>query len=104
MGTFYELLDSQMGVVRDHMHPIAVMDMLFTMYAFFCVMRENPEEGDIMELVKKMAYILVYESREKLGVDLEVTTMDQAAAMVAAAVATSLAPDEDEATKSRVLH
>lgn len=82
--SFYGFLDKQMGAVKGTMHPVIVLDTLFTMYAFFIAMKENPEESDIVALVTKMVDILAYDSVEKMGIDLEVvgnqTAHDLAAA------------------------
>jgi hypothetical protein len=37
--------------------------------AFLLAMEEMPEEGDIVNIVERMAHILAFEHKEKLGID-----------------------------------
>ena len=106
----YQFFDEIMARVAETMHPHFVFDALFTMYAFMQAMRELPEEGDIKVLTERMLYILVYESKEKLGADCTIVTKAEAEERTAEqvrqlskiAVAEALAEYEKEGVK--VLH
>lgn len=65
--TFYEFIDERVKGFNETQHPIAALDALYTMYAFLTAMREMPEEGDILVLTERMAYIIAFESKTKLG-------------------------------------
>lgn len=98
--SFYAFLDKQMGAVRESMHPVVVLDTLFTMYAFYIAMKENPEESDIVALVTKMVDILAYDSVEKMGVDLEVVGNQTAHDLAAAQAEIALRMFGEDAPKT----
>ena len=68
----YHFFDGVMARVRETGHPLVIFDALFTLYAFIVTLRDLPEEGDIKAIVERMLKTLVYESDEKLGVEVEI--------------------------------
>lgn len=76
---WYEVVDSLMARAIETKIIGFLLDSMFVMAAFIRSLRDLPEEGDITVLVEHVAYILVYESKEKLGVNLSVLTIGEAA-------------------------
>jgi hypothetical protein len=114
---WYDLVDNLVRrAVETKMIPF-VLDGMFIMAAFTRAMRELPEEGDIKNLIERTTYIIVYESKEKLGIELTLLTTEEALAQIASVVQEALQPRSraeiareemnamyDETTKKPVLH
>jgi hypothetical protein len=110
-ANLYEFFDELMARTNGSMHPGLVFDTLYTLYAFMHALRELPEEGDIKVLVEKMLRILVYEGKEKLGVEVTIMTVEEVRAVISQAeqqaVAMAAAERADGACpggKPRLLH
>lgn len=79
---WYDLVETLVSrAIETKMVPF-VLDGMFIMAAFMRAMRELPDEGDIKKLIEKTTYILVYESKEKLGIELTLLTTEEALAQV----------------------
>lgn len=65
---FYQEIEEKVKQFQQCNCPDHMMDAFYSMYAFYVVMRDNPEEGDINVLIQKMCYTLVYEPEEKLNI------------------------------------
>ena len=72
----YAFMDDRMAGVHATLHPALVFEALFTMYAFMQAMRDLPEEGDIKVIAERMIHIMVYDSKERLGVSLTIMRRD----------------------------
>lgn len=75
---FYQLMDARVSHLIADGSAFGAFETSFTMYAFLQSMRTLPEEGDIRVLIARMIDILVYHSKEILGVDLVVSTPTEA--------------------------
>ena len=107
----YEFFDELMHRVHETGHPGFMLDALLTMYAFTYAMRELPEEGDIQKLAERMLRILIYESQEKLGMEVNILTPEEMTAILQKHLneaVVSGAAETEEATgpprKPRVFH
>lgn len=65
----YSYFDRGMQRVAQTMSPLAVFDTLLVMYSFFDAMREMPEEGDVKVLLDRAIRTLIYEGKDKLGME-----------------------------------
>ena len=74
----YAFFDGVMARVRETGHPLVVFDALFTLYAFVVTLRDLPEEGDVKVITERMLRTLVYDSDEKLGVEVEILEKGEA--------------------------
>lgn len=64
---FFGEIDKKMKEFQKCGCQTHAMDVIYSMYAFLVVMRDNPEEGDIKTLMTQMVNIMVFDSEQKLG-------------------------------------
>lgn len=64
---FYSLIEDMYK--NSKRSPDAFIELFLSMYSFLLAMKELPDEGDIVVLVKKALHMLVFEN-EKFGIDL----------------------------------
>lgn len=90
---FYTRIDAHMemassGSAQD------ILSAMFVMYAFMQAMRDMPDEGDIRRLIRRTIHILVYESAERMGVEL---SLNQEAEAVRAQAPADATPSQEVA-------
>jgi len=67
---FYGVIHARMKKFMECHCQGHALEVLYPMYAFILSLEALPEEGDIKVIVERMARIMAYEAKEKLGAEL----------------------------------
>ena len=87
----YKFFGSLVEDTREFGNLMALVNAMFTMYAFLLAMKEKPDEGDIKKLISHMFHIIVYEGQEKLGATFRMLSDEERRALEAGAIASAAA-------------
>jgi hypothetical protein len=73
---WYQFADRLLRNAIDAQDTRLLLDYSLIVASFLRAMSELPEEGDILVLIDRLFYILSFESKEKLGMDVTLLTKE----------------------------